>query len=92
MPTWTSSTCCRYRTLPPVRRHRPCHGRVYLRIYDDQGERSSTDFLRHLYAKVLMKASKVLTDSGSQFTDRPTDMGNKPTGEHAFDCVVCLAE
>lgn len=46
--------------------------RVYLRIYADQSETSSTDFVRQLHAAVPMKIEKLLTDNGSQFTDRFT--------------------
>lgn len=34
---------------------------VYLRIYANQGEVSSTDFLRRLHAEAPMKIEKVLT-------------------------------
>jgi transposase InsO family protein len=62
---------------------------VYLRIYSDQSERSSTDFLRRLHAAAPMKIVKLLTDNGSQFTDRFTCKGKKPSGNHVFDreCV-----
>lgn len=63
---------------------------VYLRIYADQGEASSTDFLRRLHATAPMKVEKVLTDNGSQFTDRFTSKTRKPTGQHAFDRECAL--
>ena len=37
-----------------------------------------------------MKIAKVLTDNGSQFTDRFTAKSKKPTGEHAFDRECAL--
>jgi transposase InsO family protein len=65
---------------------------VYLRLYTDQSEVSSTDFLRHLRATAPMKIVKVLTDNrgsppgdGSQFTDRFTGKRKTPSAEHAFD-------
>lgn len=58
---------------------------VFHRIYDDQTEVSSTDFLRRLYAKAPMKIRQLLTDNGSQFTDRFTGKDKTPSGEHAFD-------
>ena len=63
---------------------------VYLRIYADQSEGSSTDFLRRLYGAAPMKIEKLLTDNGSQFTDRFTGKSKKPSGQHAFDreCVL----
>lgn len=63
---------------------------VYLRMYADQGEASSTDFLRRLRTEAPMKIEKVLTDNGSQFTDRFTGKGKKPSGEHAFDRECAL--
>ena len=63
---------------------------VFLRIYNDQTERSSTDFLRRLHQTAPMLISKVLTDNGSQFTDRFTSRQRVPSNEHAFD-KACLA-
>ena len=62
---------------------------VYLRIYKDQSERSSTDFLRRLHQAAPMKITKILTDNGSQFTDRFTTRKRIPSGQHAFD-KACL--
>jgi len=58
---------------------------VYLRIYRDQTDTSSTDFLRRVKQAAPMKIQKVLTDNGSQFTDRFTRQEKRATGEHAFD-------
>ncbi len=58
---------------------------VYVRIYADQSETSSTDFVRRLHAAAPMKIEKLLTDNGSQFTDRFTGKDKKPSGKHAFD-------
>lgn len=63
---------------------------VYLRIYADQSEVSSTDFLRRLRAAAPMKIEKLLTDNGSQFTDRFTSKGKMPSGKHAFDRECAL--
>ena len=63
---------------------------VFLRIYADQSEASSTDFLRRLYATAPMKIVKLLTDNGSQFTDRFTSKTKEPTGHHAFDRECAL--
>lgn len=63
---------------------------VYLRIYGDQSDTSSTDFLRRLRAAAPMKIVKILTDNGSQFTDRFTGKGRQPTGQHAFDRECAL--
>ena len=63
---------------------------VYLRVYADQSEVSSTDFLRRLKTKAPMKIETLLTDNGSQFTDRFTSKNKVPSGKHAFDreCVL----
>ena len=64
---------------------------VYLRIYKDQTDVSSLDFLRRVKQAAPMKIVKVLTDNGSQFTDRFTNKRkNKPTGKHVFD-LECAA-
>jgi len=63
---------------------------VYLRTYPDQSEHSSTDFLRRLSAHAPMKITKLLTDNGSQFTDRFTSRTKVPTGEHVFDRECAL--
>lgn len=62
---------------------------VYLRIYPDQTEHSSTDFLARLLEACPFKIEKVLTDNGTQFTDRFTSKNKEPSGNHAFDkaCV-----
>lgn len=58
---------------------------VYMRIYSSQNEASSTDFLQRLQAAAPMKIEKLLTDNGSQFTDRFHSKGKQPSGKHAFD-------
>ena len=63
---------------------------VFMRIYADQSENSSVDFLRRLEQAAPMKIVKLLTDNGSQFTDRFTAKKREPTGRHSFD-VCCKA-
>ena len=58
---------------------------VYLRTYRDQSEASSSDFLRRLARTAPMKIKNVLTDNGSQFTDRFTSKIKTPSGNHVFD-------
>ena len=58
---------------------------VYFRIYKDQSGSSSCDFLRRLQRTAPMKIIKLLTDNGSQFTDRFTSRLKHPSGQHAFD-------
>ena len=58
---------------------------VFMRIYKDQSEASSTDFLRRVAKACPFKITKLLTDNGSQFTDRFTSKGKEPSGQHAFD-------
>jgi len=63
---------------------------VYLRIYADQTEHSSVDFLRRVKQAAPMKIVKLLTDNGSQFTDRFTSQKKEASGQHVFDreCVA----
>ncbi len=58
---------------------------VWFRIYPDQSEKSSTDFLRRLKRVAPIKIQTVLTDNGSQFTDRFTNKNKQVSGQHAFD-------
>jgi transposase InsO family protein len=58
---------------------------VHLRICSDQSEASSTRFLDSLMQAAPMKITKILTDNGSQFTDRFTAKKKIPTGKHVFD-------
>jgi transposase InsO family protein len=62
---------------------------VFLRIYANQDEAAATDFLRRLSQAAPMKIQTLLTDNGSQFTDRFTSKAQTPSGQHAFDrqCV-----
>ena len=43
---------------------------VFMHIYGDMTDKSSVDFLRRLKLASPIKVSKILTDNGSQFTDR----------------------
>jgi transposase InsO family protein len=58
---------------------------VYMRIYGDQSEASSVNFLQRLVEAAPMQITKLLTDNGSQFTDRYTSKKREPSGDHAFD-------
>ncbi|MEJ7138195.1 IS481 family transposase [Amphibiibacter pelophylacis] len=60
------------------------------KVYDDQSEDSSVDFLNRLERAAPMKITKLLTDNGSQFTDRFTSKKREQTGRHKFD-VRCRA-
>jgi hypothetical protein len=53
---------------------------VFLCIYADQRMWSSTDFLRRLQWAAPMKILKLLTDNGSQFSDRFTWKLKAPSG------------
>lgn len=55
---------------------------VFIGIYADQSETSSVDFLEKVLAVAPMKVENVLTDNGSQFTDRFTSKEKRPTGRH----------
>ena len=58
---------------------------VFMHIYADQSEASSVDFLNRLQSTAPMKITKLLTDNGSQFTDRFTNKKREPSGKHKFD-------
>ena len=58
---------------------------VYFRTYRDQSDVSSTDFLRRLKQVAPVVINKVLSDNGSQFTDRFTCPGKPASGHPAFD-------
>jgi transposase InsO family protein len=60
---------------------------VFLHIYGDMTDHSSVDFLRRLKLASPIKITKILTDNGSQFTDRFAMKDKKPSGQHAFDKV-----
>ena len=62
----------------------------FMRTYCDQSDRSSTDFLRRLKRAAPMKIKTILTDNGSQFTDRFTSTHRSPSGQHVFD-LACLS-
>jgi hypothetical protein len=61
-----------------------------MHIYGDMTEASSIDFLRRLKLASPITISKILTDNGSQFTDRFATKDKKPSGKHAFD-LACAA-
>ena len=63
---------------------------VFAHIYADQSDASSVNFLERLHEAAPMKITKLLTDNGSQFTDRFTSKKRAPSGRHKFD-VRCKA-
>jgi transposase InsO family protein len=63
---------------------------VFMHIYGDMTENSSVDFLHRLKLASPIRISKILTDNGSQFTDRFATRDKKPSGQHAFD-LACAA-
>ena len=60
---------------------------VYMRSDPDQSKASSVDFLRRLQRVAPLKLLDILTDNGSQFTDRFTSKASTPSGRHVFDVV-----
>jgi hypothetical protein len=58
---------------------------VFLHIYPNQSEACSVDFLNRLQKASPVKIEKLLTDNGSQFTDRFTSKTKTPSGRHDFD-------
>jgi transposase InsO family protein len=60
---------------------------MFLHIYSDMTDKSSADFLRRLKIASPIKINKILTDNGSQFTDRFSMKDKTPSGQYAFDKV-----
>jgi transposase InsO family protein len=58
---------------------------VHMEIYEDQTDNSSVDFLSKVKKACPIKIVKLLTDNGSQFTDRFTSKKKTPSGNHVFD-------
>ncbi|MEN9658545.1 MAG: hypothetical protein RL571_2010 [Pseudomonadota bacterium] len=59
-------------------------------IYPDQTEVSSADFLRAVHRVCPVKIKTILTDNGTQFTDRFTSKAKEPRGQHVFDCECAV--
>lgn len=59
---------------------------VHIESYADQTDSSSVDFLAKVQQACPVKITKLLTDNGSQFTDRFTAGGKKkePSAAHVF--------
>ena len=58
---------------------------VFMRIYADQTEGSAVDFLHRVHEAAAFKITKLLTDNGTQFTDRFTSKDKQASGRHCFD-------
>jgi transposase InsO family protein len=65
---------------------------VFLHIYDDQSEENSLDFLKRLQAAYPIHIRTILTDNGTQFTDRFTSRQKQPSGNHVFDQACASAQ
>lgn len=61
-----------------------------MHIYRDMTDKSSVDFLHSLKLASPIQIARILSDNGSQFTDRFANKDKKHSGEHAFD-VSCAA-
>lgn len=58
---------------------------VYRAIYPDQTEVSSTCLLQEVYRRCPVRMRTILTDNGTQFTDRFTSRERVASGQHIFD-------
>jgi transposase InsO family protein len=58
---------------------------VFMHIYGCMTNDGSADFFAASETGFAYKISKILTDNGSQFTNRFSTKNNKPSGDHAFD-------
>ncbi|NNC29448.1 IS481 family transposase [Longimicrobium terrae] len=64
---------------------------VYHEVLPDKSSRSAAGFLARLVENCPLRITKVLTDNGSEFSDRFVHGRERtPTGRHAFD-KVCAA-
>lgn len=66
---------------------------VYLEVLPDRRGQTAAGFLERFLARFALPVHTILTDNGSEFTDRfavdkPGKPKDKPTGDHLFD-VVC---
>ncbi|WP_456324847.1 IS481 family transposase, partial [Desulfonauticus submarinus] len=60
---------------------------VYLEIRASKSEHNASSFLENLIQKASFKIKKVLTDNGTEFTDRFQRPDKQPSGNHLFDQV-----
>jgi len=58
---------------------------VYLEIRASKTDYNASSFLENLIQKAPFKISKILTDNGTEFTDRFQRPDKKPSGSHLFD-------
>jgi transposase InsO family protein len=65
---------------------------VFAKVYPDQTEQSSVDFLARLQAACPFMIKIILTDNGTQFTDRFTSKNKVPSEQHAFDLACSKAQ
>src|SRR5476651_2363912 len=63
---------------------------VFLHIYGDMTDKSSVDFLRRLKLASPIKIIKLLTDNGSQFTDRISELLQQTRFESRADLETTL--
>ena len=63
---------------------------VFMRSYRNQTDSSSADFVSRHKQTAPMKIKTILTDNGSQFTDRFTSATKSASGQHAFDLACVL--
>lgn len=61
-----------------------------MHIYSDMTDKGSVDFLRRLKLASPIKINKILTDSGSHFTDQFGTKDKKSSGQHSL-YVTCAA-
>lgn len=69
---------------------------VYLEIHPRRNAATAAGFLERLLAHFPARVHTILTDNGSEFTDRfaidmPGKPKNKPSGNHSFDRVCASA-
>jgi hypothetical protein len=75
----------RARTTPKIRQEIKNSGLSSRKAAKVFNVTRATALLRRLKLASPLKISKILTDNGSQFTDRFATKYKKPSGKHAFD-------
>ncbi len=60
---------------------------VYLEVKASKTDYNASSFLENLIQKASFKIKKILTDNGSEFTDRFQRPDKQPSGNHFFDQI-----
>ena len=62
---------------------------MYFKVYENKTSSNAVEFLKECTSYFPFYISHVLTDNGTEFTDKFTCKKKRPSGNHAFD-VSCI--